>query len=253
MRALAAVASQLRGEAKIAVVEEALTAARAAVEQDRAQVLPDLAPQLGGEQLDEMLAVARAFWYQGDRAQALTALAPRLRGEAKIEVVGEALAAAGTIEDEEDRAEALAALAPHVSGGQLDEVLAAARVIEDEEGRLDVLLALPPHMDHKIVAREIRRCLLECLDARLAVGSRATLLRRSSGGTLFAHRSWVPKLLPRLPGTSSTSVTGGAGSNFVCACVGGPPSVPGCRGLRDDRVLPVACVTFAGPARSRAP
>ena len=200
VRALAALAPQLSGEAKTAVLDEALAAARAMHEWGRARALAALAPQLSGTQLGEAFAAARAIKDEDNRAQALealapqlsgtqpeealaaaramhewgraralAALAPQLSGEAKTAVLDEALAAARAMH-EWGRARALAALAPQLSGTQLGEALGVARAIKNERDRVVALVALAPRLSGDVKTAVLDEALAVARDAGAAEG-----------------------------------------------------------------------------------
>jgi hypothetical protein len=181
---------------------QALAAARE-IKEDvfRARALAALGPLLDHEQLSEALAAARAVRDEGNRSEALKTLAPHLRGEQ----LNEALGAAREIERELYRAGALEALVPNLDSEQLDEALAisrkerqrtqaliaiipylsreqlsgalyAAREVKDKRLRLETLLALPFGAEDKLGLREVRRCLVDGIEAQFVHGDYETLL-----------------------------------------------------------------------------
>ncbi|MFL7810151.1 MAG: hypothetical protein AB8I80_16050, partial [Anaerolineae bacterium] len=150
-RALAALAPQLSGEARIEALERGLDATLAiGPEMYRAQVLLALAPQLTGEALARGLEAALAIGNEGDRAQALAALAPRLTGEARRRALETALDGALTIRSKRYCVETLAALAGHLAGEArtraLNRGLDAALAIGDEWNQAHALAALAPQL-----------------------------------------------------------------------------------------------------------
>jgi hypothetical protein len=152
----------------------------------RAEELTRLAPHLGGELLQEVLAAASAIEYEEPRAQALAALAPYL-SEDSLE---EALATARGILDEEARSRVLAALAfglPEARKSQvMAEALTAAQEIRSDlfQVRARVLLELVPHLGKLLRAR--------------ALGEAITAARRI--GEDGARAKTLMALVPHLPG-----------------------------------------------------
>jgi len=118
------------------VTSEALAAAWAMNELDRARMLSELTKRLPEGALGQVLEAARAIRDESKRADVLSALAQRLPM-----IAGEALEAARAIEDEEFRARVLSVLAQHLPD-VAGEALAAARAIQVGEYRAEVLSAL---------------------------------------------------------------------------------------------------------------
>jgi len=145
----------------LAVVQDIRDALR------RAKALARLAPHLPEELLKEALAAAREIQRADLRAEALTELAPRLPTREQKQILREALGAVKKLPEVgllgNPRAEALTKLAPHLPKGLLGEALAAACTIEDESYRASVLTGLTPYLPEKLMGealaavQEIRR------------------------------------------------------------------------------------------------
>jgi len=103
-------------------------------------------PKQRSDRLGEALAAATTIDSDYVRSRVLAALAPHFPLEQRHSVFGEALAAAKAIHSDYARSEALAALAPHLPLEQLGEALAAAKAIGDADARSRVLAALAPHL-----------------------------------------------------------------------------------------------------------
>jgi hypothetical protein len=165
--ALAALAPQLTGEARVQALARGLEAALAIRKEEyRADALAALAPQLTGELLVRGLEAALVIGNEEDRASVLAALAPQLAGEARAQALARGLEAALAIEHVPYRAEALAALAPQLTGEARVQTLArgleAALAIGNEPARAKALAALAPQLTGELLARG--------LEAALAIG-----------------------------------------------------------------------------------
>ena len=111
-------------------------------QEECAEVLILLAPELSPELLIEVLPAARQVKNKEKRAEVLILLAPKLP-----ELLPEAVAAIREIKNEEKRADTLSKLAEGLTPELLTEVLVAAirtaiRKIQDEEKRADILSKL---------------------------------------------------------------------------------------------------------------
>jgi hypothetical protein len=110
-----------------------------------------LAPHLPEEMLQEALATVGKIENEYNRARALAGLAPRLPER----LLQEALVTARRIENEDARARALVGLAPHLPEGMLEKALAAARKIKDKDIRARALVRLAPHLPEGMLEKAL--------------------------------------------------------------------------------------------------
>ena len=107
-------------------------------------------PKQRSDRLGEALAAATTIDSDYVRSRVLAALAPHFPLEQRHSVFGEALAAAKAIHSDYARSRVLAALAPHLPLEQrhsvFGEALAAAEAIRNDDARSEALAALAPHL-----------------------------------------------------------------------------------------------------------
>jgi hypothetical protein len=144
---------QLPGREQFAVLEEALTAARAigvGREWSRSEELAALAPHLPRSLINKALTAAYAIIGSKERIDALVALIQPLPEEEQPAFLDEVLGTTRVISDDWSRAEALIALMPHLPIEKrpevIEEALTAARAISFEWSRANTLIALIPHL-----------------------------------------------------------------------------------------------------------
>ena len=218
--ALAALAARLPDDDRVAMLREALAAAREVdVDYERSLTLADLAPYLPSQLVGEALASARGIYddYASAKALArlvkhvgagqreevlrlalnaargdgsafmprslLAALAPHLSDSAYNALLAQTLASTERISGDDWRSEALAELAPQVSPELLPRAVAIARDMADEPSRLDALSALAAHMP---------------ASERYPILQQAIAVASNVGRDAWAAR-WLADLAPNLP------------------------------------------------------
>lgn len=131
-----------------ALVPEALRAAREIQDKySQAKVLVVLVRRLAElDQLEEALMVTRTIQSERYRAEALGAIVSYLPETEQEDVLLEALAAVRASRDDEHRAKVLENLVPHLPASLLGKALAAAKTIEDENWRTKTIAAMAPKL-----------------------------------------------------------------------------------------------------------
>lgn len=134
---------------------------------ERVQVLIDIAPSLGAEQLNKALALARSVAYAPAQAVALVRIASHLpEAEQRTRILEEALALARTVEHPFRRVQALTDIAACLPLGKersrvLEEALTITRVVEYTFWRFEALAEIA---DYLASEEERSRILSEALE-----------------------------------------------------------------------------------------
>ena len=155
-QALAALAVELNGDDRDAVLRDGLAAAQTIEDESlQAHTLASLASHLNGEKRDAVirdgLVAARSIGDGYSRAHALVSLAQQSSGDQRDSALRDGLTAARDIGDGGSRAVALAVLVPELSGDKRGEALcawfAAAQAIEDKSLQAHTLASLASHLN----------------------------------------------------------------------------------------------------------